>query len=265
MRGAGRGLRPRRPRPGDQKPYQAQFPATPSAPSGADCKVRIGTGQWPVWRQSGGQACMAQYILHELWDDFEGEIEGATVEDVEYATQDFEQRTQHFSTWTKTLGPPGWMLYLFLLEQNAPVAYGTLRTHFAEMPLDALKSTLDALVYHGLVHCCGRGRGQQYSLAGAMYRDWFLAAGQLSAPEQNRALATPASIQVLIERIEQHIGAQTNIAGGVDGPVASGKFESATEIAGGEAVDQRESHGSLYKPQNTVEQSINTTGDNEND
>lgn len=192
-----------------------------------------------VWRQSGGQACMAQYILHELWDDFEGQLQEATVADVEYAAQDFDQRTQHFSTWTRTLGPVGWMIYLFLLDQNAPATYGMLRAQFADMPLDALKSTLDALVYHGLVHCCGRGRGQQYSLAGTMYRDWFLAAGQLGTPEQDQSLVMPAGIQVLIERIEQHIGAQTNIAGGVDGPVASGQFQSATTIAGGEAMDQR--------------------------
>lgn len=213
-----------------------------------------------VWRQSGGQACMAQYILHELWADFEGELEAATVEDVGYAAQDFDQRTQHFSTWIRTLGSVGWMIYLFLLDQNAPVAYGMLRTQFAKMPLDALKSTLDALVYHGLVHCHGRGRGQHYSLAGTMYRDWFLAAGQLNTPEQTEARTTPVGIQVLIERIEQHIGAQTNIAGGVTGPVASGKFESAAAVGGGEAVDQHEAQGPLYKPQDTVEQNFDTKG-----
>jgi len=177
-----------------------------------------------VWRQSGGQPCMAQYILHELWDNFEGKVEAALAEDVADVAQGFDQRTQHFSTWTKTLGPDGWRIYVFLLEQNTPVAYAQLRTHFADMPLDTLKSTLDALVYHGLIHCEGRGRNQQYGLAGAMYRDWFLAAGQLSAPKKTPARNSPASIQVLIERIEQHIGAQTNIAGDVDGPVASGKF-----------------------------------------
>lgn len=212
-----------------------------------------------VWRQSGGQACLAQYILHELWADFDGELETATVADVGYAAQDFDQRTQHFSTWTKTLGPVGWRLYLFLLEHAAPTSYPLLRTHFAELPLDTLKSTLDALVYHGLVHCCGRGREQQYSLAGTMYRDWFLAAGQLRALEETPDHSAPAGIQVLIERIEQHIGAQTNISGDVDGPVASGKFEGAAAVGSGEAVDQRQAQGAVYKPQN-VEQDFNTKG-----
>lgn len=192
-----------------------------------------------VWRQSGGHPCMAQYILHELWDDLEGELEEATAEDANYAAQDFEARTTHFSTWTHTLGPVGWIIYLFLLEQDAPVVYGVLRTQFAELPLDALQSTLDALVYHGLVHCCGRGRRQRYSIAGTMYRDWFSVAGQLSAPEAAKALETPTGIQVLIERIEQHIGAQTNIRD-AHGPVAAGKFESATTFGEGNAQDGRQ-------------------------
>lgn len=58
---------------------------------------------------------------------------------------------------------------------------------------------------------------------------------------------------------------QTNIYGPVNGPVVSGQFQSATAIAGGEAVDQRQAQGLLYKPQNTVEQNFNTKGDNEND
>lgn len=33
-----------------------------------------------VWRQTGGQPCLAQYILHELW----GELGDATVEDIQY-------------------------------------------------------------------------------------------------------------------------------------------------------------------------------------
>jgi hypothetical protein len=217
-----------------------------------------------VWRQSGGQPCMAQYLLHELWDDFEGNLEAASAEDVADVAQGFDQRTQHFSTWTKTLGPIGWWIYVFLLEQHLPVSFSQLRTHFADMPLDTLKSMLDALVYHGLVHCCGRGRNQQYSLAGTMYRDWFLAAGQLSAPEKIPEHNSATGIQVLIERIEQHIGAQTNIAGGVNGSIASGKFEGAAAVGGGEAVDMRDSQGPFYKPQD-VKQRFGPKGDSENE
>jgi hypothetical protein len=76
-----------------------------------------------------------------------------------------------------------------------------------------------------------------------MYRDWFLTAGRLSAPEQDQDLSTPAEVQVVIERIEQHIGAQTNIAGDAKGPIASGKLESATAFGEGDAKDCREQEG----------------------
>jgi hypothetical protein len=193
-----------------------------------------------VWHQTGGHPCMTQYVLHELWDAFEGHLQDATVEDVAYAAQTFDERTQHFSGWTRSLGQAGCVVYLFLLEVDAPVTHSTLRARFSEMTIAGLQGTLDALVYHGLAHCHGRGRGRRYQIAGQMYRDWFLSAGKLSAPEQAEAPTTPPGIQVLIERLEQHIGAQTNIAGGVEGPVASGQFESATTFGEGDAKDHRQ-------------------------
>jgi DNA-binding transcriptional ArsR family regulator len=166
------------------------------------------------------------------------------VEDVAYAARGFDNRTRHFTTWTRTLGRSSWTIYLFLLQQDTPVTYSALRSRFSDAPITALQTTLDALLYHGLIHCQGRGRRQRYSVAGKMYRDWFLSAGKLSAPEeQAEVLETPVGIQVLIERIEQHIGAQTNIDGGVEGPVASGNFESATAFGEGDAKDCREQEG----------------------
>jgi len=72
-----------------------------------------------------------------------------------------------------------------------------------------------------------------------MYHDWFLRAGRLGLPEQDEDLAKPAGIQVLIERIEQHVGAQTNIAGDAKAPIASGEFNSATTFGDGDAEDNR--------------------------
>jgi len=188
-----------------------------------------------VWRQTGGHPCMAQYILHELW----GDLGDATVEDVQDVAETFDDRTRHFATWTGTLGATGNDIYRFLTEQSTSVTYSAIRQRFSEMASTLLQSTLDALYYHGLIHCHGRGRGRKYQIAGRMYRDWFLSAGKLGAPEQAELLKTPAGIQVLIGQIEQHIGAQTNIAGGVEGPLASGKFESAAAVGGGEATDHR--------------------------
>jgi DNA-binding transcriptional ArsR family regulator len=202
-----------------------------------------------IWEQTGGQPCMAQYILHELWYEFDGELQGVAAEDVYDIADTFDERTQHFATWAKTLDRSGDALYCFLIEQNAPVAYPVIRQHFYQMTQNILRGALDALVYHGLVHCHGEGRGRRYSLAGTMYRDWFLTAGHLNTPEQTEAHTTPAVPQVLIERVEQHM---TTIAGSVIGPVA---------VGGGDAVDQRESQGPLYKPQNTVEQNFDKKED----
>jgi hypothetical protein len=198
-----------------------------------------------VWRQTGGHPCMTQYILHELWDEFEGELQGVIVEDVAHAAQGFDNRTRHFTTWTKTLGQMAWIVYLFLLEQDTPVPHAKLRAHFSEVPITALQSTLDALLYHGLIHCQGWG-GKRYSIAGKMYHDWFLSAGKLSAPEQAEALKTATGIQVFVERLGQLTGTQIN-------------------TSGGDAVDMRGAQGALYKLSGSVEQQfgdrVNITGD----
>lgn len=60
-------------------------------------------------------------------------------------------------------------------------------------------------------------------------------------------------------------GPQTNIAGGVHGPVLSGQFGGPVTVGGGEAVDLRGSQGAIYKPSGPVEQQfgnrISITGD----
>jgi hypothetical protein len=143
-----------------------------------------------TWRQSGGQPCMAQYILHELWEELDGELEDATVADVQDTAGTFDDRTQHFSTWAQTLGGPGHDVYRFLVGQDTPVTYPAIRRYFSEMTAPELQSTVDALLYHGLIHCHGRGRRRRYTVAGQMYRDWCLSAGKLgpaaSLPEATR-------------------------------------------------------------------------------
>jgi hypothetical protein len=132
-----------------------------------------------VWEQTGGQACATQYILYELWDALDGVLEDAGVEDVAEIAGSFDRRTGHFSVWAQTLGREGEAVYRFLAMQSEPVTYAVIRQEFSERPSTALQSTLDALVYHGLVHRQGRGRRQTYQIAGRMYRDWLASAGKL--------------------------------------------------------------------------------------
>jgi len=128
-----------------------------------------------VWRQTGGHPCLAQYILHELWNT----LEDATEEDVRDIADTFDDRTRHFATWAGTLEPASHDVYRFLAEQDTPATYPALRQHFAQMASLALQSALDALLYHGLIHSHGHGKGRRYQIAGQMYRDWLLAAGKL--------------------------------------------------------------------------------------
>ncbi|MBN1922024.1 MAG: hypothetical protein JW892_12320 [Anaerolineae bacterium] len=59
--------------------------------------------------------------------------------------------------------------------------------------------------------------------------------------------------------VVQQIAVQTNIYGPVNAPLASGKFESAAAVGGGEAVDQRESQGLFHKPRN-IERDLDSKG-----
>jgi hypothetical protein len=51
-------------------------------------------------------------------------------------------------------------------------------------------------------------------------------------------------------------GSQTNVAGDVNGTLASGQFESAASVGSGDAVDLREAQGTAYKPSGPTEQQI---------
>ena len=135
-----------------------------------------------------------------------------------------------------------------------------LNTLHAELGAAApLNWGLTALCYHGLV--VRHNDLEHYRVAGQLFADWFKfrAEQHLSEAQGNLEHA-----QLPPETKIYYIGTQTNINNAVD-TVASGQFQSATSFGGGEAVDQRQAQGPLYKPQNTVEQDFNTKGDNEND
>lgn len=135
-----------------------------------------------VWEQSGGQPCIAQFILHTLWQKTRGSVEQATVSDVQTATRDFERVTRHFSAWTKALNANGNAMYGFLLEREERGAettpYTTLRQHFQVWSIDVFDRTLDTLLYHNLVHCQEDLEPQYYTI-GQAYRTWFCVAGRL--------------------------------------------------------------------------------------
>ena len=58
------------------------------------------------------------------------------------------------------------------------------------------------------------------------------------------AESRPQGAQITIDHLEQHIGAQTNIAGDAKGPVASEQFDSAATFGEGDAKDCRQGDAS---------------------
>jgi hypothetical protein len=209
-----------------------------------------GTVAEVVWAQSGGQACIVQYLLHELWALFDGDLESATVGDINDIAETFEMRTSHCSSWAQALGETGFALYDFFLQKAGAVNFSVIRRSFRDLSIVELKSGLDALVYHGLVHRHGAGRRETYQIGGTLYRDWFLSAGKLVAGKITSISPQSASHYHIAgdyvagakktgvdQRGQSVQGPQTNIRD-VKGPVASGHFESATSF-GGEAKDCR--------------------------
>jgi hypothetical protein len=192
-----------------------------------------------VWRQTGGQPCMVQYLLHELWAESRGALEDCSSRDVQDVAATFEARTGHCSEWTRTLGPMGHDLYRTLVEQDGPATYAALRQRFPRVDVTVFQSTLDALLYHGLIHSHGRGRRSRYEVAGRIYRDWFTSAGRIDpASEPGSEPEPPVQVNLgklrllLIEHFDERELRSLSFDLGVDYQTlgGEGKEDKAREL-----------------------------------
>jgi hypothetical protein len=199
-----------------------------------------------IWQQTGGHPCLAQYILHELWDFLGGELNEATVEQVNVAARTFEDRTRHFSAWAQTVGANGGEVYDFLLQSVQFVPYRIIKSRFANVPGSLLLAVLDALTYHGLAHFQGQSTDREYQYAGKMFGEWFLQAGGPAFwPEGHGDEGTRSGASTLIvegdyvagnkpvamdQQRQQVNGPQTNLDADKVGPVLSGEFRESFEI-----------------------------------
>jgi len=181
--------------------------------------------------QSGGHPFIAQYLLHHLWSDGVAQATPSQVEQIAHHMR--QHRAADLQGWWEAIGDSGQQAYAILaaeqdwMDERALVA----GAQNAKQPLE---QGLAALCYHGLVT---RDKSRQrYRVVGRLFLDW-VALNVTEHPVETAA--QPGETRIVIEHLEQHIGSQTNIDGNVSGPVASGQFESATAIGGGEASDQR--------------------------
>jgi len=191
-----------------------------------------------IWRQTGGHPCIAQYLLHKAWEAFDGQLQEITAEALQDIAETFDQRTHHFSTWTHTLGAAGAAAYHFLATQETPITYPTLRKNLRELSAAQLQSTLDALIYHGLVNSQGRGRRCQYQVAGELYREWVFSLGETREQPEEAAALPQAHIIVHGDYIagDLEIGSQIAITG--DGNIVGD--ESQTAVSKQQPVNDEE-------------------------
>jgi len=212
-----------------------------------------------IQTESGGHPFIAQYLLHHAWDDGLAHTNLQAIEQI--ACQMRQHRSSDLKGWWEAIGDSGQWAYAVLAMAQDWLDERTLlkKVHHTEQSLD---QGLSALCYHGLVKRDESRR--RYRIVGKLFFDWFALNGAECLAESE---TKPEDAQVIIEHLEQHIGAQTNIAGDASGPVASGQFESAVAVGGGEAVDLRGSRGALHKPTGPVDQQfgnrtvVHTTGD----
>jgi hypothetical protein len=188
-----------------------------------------------VQQESGGHPFIAQYLLHHAWDDGLTSADSQTIEQI--ACQMRQYRGADLQGWWQAIGDSGQWAYAVLATAQDWLDERVLikKVRHTEQ---SLGQGLSALCYHGLVkrdesrHC--------YRIVGKLFFDWFTLNG---AERLRESKSKPEDAQIIIEHLEQHIGAQTNIAGDAKGPVASGNFESATAFGEGDAKDCREQEG----------------------
>ncbi len=201
-----------------------------------------------VLEQSGGHPFIAQYLLHHLWNDG---LAAARPEDVVAMAHHLcHNRAADLQGWWEAIGDSGRWAYAALVAHVDWLSEPDLLqvTQSAIQPLDW---GLAALCYHGLV--VRHSDWVHYRVAGQLFADWFKFRSEQHLAEAKGNLdytQLPPETRIY----------QTIIHGNVNGSVASGQFQSAAAIGGGEAVDQRESQGPVYKPQD-IEQDFNTKGD----
>lgn len=180
--------------------------------------------------ESGGHPFVAQYLLHHAWDHGLAHVTSHTIDKIACKLR---QSRDDLEGWWQAIGDSGQWAYAILATDEDWLDERVLieKIQHTEQSLD---HGLSALCYHGLVR---RDKSRhRYRIAGKLFFDWFT----LNGAERLKASSSRSKeAQVIIERIEQHISAQTNIAGHAKGPIASGEFNSATTFGDGDAEDNR--------------------------
>jgi len=175
-----------------------------------------------VWRQSGGQLFLAQFLLYHLCK--EGATAAADAAAVhQLATRFLHERLTDLEGWARAVGVAGLLAYGVLADAPGKVEESEIVRAFDDPKLN-VKRGLTALCYHGLVV---HDRGwEHYQRAGDLFQTWYVSHSAAFLPDR----------QVRAEGIPGQIHAQTVIIS-PQGPVevgdrvSVGNIEDATGIA----------------------------------
>lgn len=195
--------------------------------------------------QCGGHPFIAQYLLHHL--SKEG-LAQSNVHKVRRVAHQMRHRVKDFQIWWEALGDSGQQAYATLAAEQDWMDEPTLQMtiHEAKQPLD---HGMAALCYHGLAI---QDNELRYHITGQLFQDWFMfnvsqQISNLSNKTELHKEELPVVVRVLIERIEQHIGAQTNVNGTINGNVIAGLVQSVMADSGNVRDNHKENHPSQVK------------------
>ncbi|MEM7130872.1 MAG: CHAT domain-containing protein [Chloroflexota bacterium] len=136
--------------------------------------------QHVVALQSGRHPYLAQYLLHHLWAENQGDVGGATVAQVGQIVHQFcHERLIDLDGWVRGVEKDGLLLYDRLVAFEEPISEDELRQGTAESELNVAKG-LHALCYHGLVQ---HENWTHYQIGSHLFRDWFLAERERLLPQ----------------------------------------------------------------------------------
>ena len=120
--------------------------------------------QAEVCRLSGGNAFLAQYLLHHAWTGTAGESSKWTVETIDRAAvRFFHEQAADIEAWVQAIGLTGVASLIALAESDGWLDEPTLRQRAGQTALD-LKRGLVSLCYHGFVQ--HDGHWEQYRRTG---------------------------------------------------------------------------------------------------
>lgn len=186
-----------------------------------------------VCRLSGGNAFLAQYLLHHAWTSTIGVSSEWTVEIIDQAAvRFFHEQAADIEAWVQAIGLTGVASLIVLAESDGWVDEPTLRQRAGQNAID-LKRSLVSLCYHGFIQ--HEGHWERYRRTGDLMSIWCTTYGGTMLDRARANQTSPQDLQSLICAVVGDINLSVSIGdrisiGNISGnnSIAAGRDSSAT-------------------------------------